>query len=77
MSSLHYKHFRLYNDSSTFYSFTVGIIFLFRQIVESFKSYITQNIDDRISLKAKSELYKNILKQEVGFFDETKSGAQN
>ena len=49
-------------------------MFNFREVVGCLMNYVTENIEDRISLKAKSEIYKNVLKQEVGFFDETKSG---
>ena len=33
-----------------------------------------EKVGARVSLKAKSELFRNILQQEVGFFDQTKSG---
>ena len=40
----------------------------------STRHYMAGKVGARVSLKAKYELYRNILQQEVGFFDETKSG---
>ena len=36
------------------------------------RHYIAEKVGTRVSLRAKSELYRNILQQEVGFFDQNK-----
>ena len=41
------------------------------------RDYFINRVGAEVSLKAKSGLYKEILKQEVGFFDQTKSGLRN
>ena len=46
----------------------------FRTLTMSARHYMAEKVGARVSLKAKSELYRNILQQEVGFFDQTKSG---
>ena len=46
----------------------------FRRLTMSARHYMAGKVGARVSLKAKYELYRNILQQEVGFFDETKSG---
>ena len=40
----------------------------------TFRDCLADIVGARVSVKAKSELYKKILEQEVGFFDQTKSG---
>ncbi len=42
--------------------------------MDNAKDYINHIASEKVSLQTRAQLYRNLLKQEVGFFDKTKSG---
>ncbi len=47
--------------------------FPFSRAMHCVREYVTSVTSDKVALEAREKLFTNILKQEVGFFDMTKS----
>ncbi len=55
-------------------SIAMAVIFLIQGVAVALRSYLFTVAGERIVAKLRSKLYRNVISQEVGFFDHTRTG---